>query len=275
MSVTLRIIQTGWSTSIQDHGRRGHAAVGVPTAGAVDKPSHDLANRLVGNPADAATLETCGGLVIEACTALIVATSADGHRHTLRAGDRLTVSAPPDGVWGYLAVRGGVDVAAVLGSRSQDTLCGLGPTPLEPGVELGLGNDPRTDLLADHGPLRRREMPVRVWPGPRAEWFDGGMDSLTRCSWIVQRDISRVGVRLSAGTFAFTAARPAGASASEGLVEGAIQVTPSGEPIVMLANHPTTGGYPVIAVVDPDDIATVAQAAPGSTVRFTPATNGR
>jgi biotin-dependent carboxylase-like uncharacterized protein len=273
--VALRIIDTGWSTTVQDHGRRGFAAIGVPTAGPVDRPSHDLANRLVGNPVGAATFETCGGLVIEARTPLIVATSADGHRHTLRAGDRLTVTAPSDGVWGYLAVRGGLDVPPVLGSRSHDTLSGLGPPPLERGADIGVGDDPRTDLPADHAPPRRGEMPLHVWPGPRAEWFHGGPGALTGRSWVVQADISRVGVRLSAGPFDSTRERPAGVTASEGLVEGAVQITPSGEPIVMLANHPTTGGYPVIAVVDPADIAILAQAPPGSVVRFTLASNDR
>jgi biotin-dependent carboxylase-like uncharacterized protein len=270
VSGALRIIEGGWSSTIQDLGRVGFAHLGVPAAGAVDAGRHALANRLVGNEASAATIETAGGLVVEAVGAVVAATSSDGSRYTLQPGDRLRVDAPDGGVWSYLAIRGGLDIEPVLGSRSTDTLSGLGPPAIRAGQELPVGHDPHSELATDLAPVRQHLRVVRVWPGPRVDWFASGLQALTRREWIVGSDVSRVGARLSAGRFEPVAAM-AEQMASEGLVTGAIQITPAGEPIVMLANHPTTGGYPVIAVVDPDDVPIVAQARPGTTLRFRPA----
>jgi biotin-dependent carboxylase-like uncharacterized protein len=267
MSGGIRVVETGWSTTIQDRGREGFAHLGVPRAGAVDAAAQALANRLVGNNERAATLETAGGLVVEAMGAVVAATSGDGIRHTLQPGERVRVDPPHDGVWGYLAVRGGIIVDAVLGSRSHDTLSGVGPPAIRSGDRLAVGDDPHTDLLADHAPVRPLRRDVRLWPGPRAAWFRDGLAALVDQHWQVGRDVSRVGARLSVGRFEPSAAMPA-RIASEGLVVGAVQITPGGEPIVMLANHPTTGGYPVLAVVEPDDIANIAQAPPGTTIRF-------
>lgn len=264
------IVELGWSTTVQDLGRRGFAHLGVPRAGAVDAFQQAVVNRLVGNDVRAATLETAGGLVVEAIGAVVAATSGDGGRHILRSGQRLRVDPPADRVWAYLALRGGVATDEVLGSRSQDTLSGIGPTAVRAGDRLVLGDDPHTPLVTDLAPVRPVPRVVRLWPGPRTGWFDRGLDALVGQPWTVGSDVSRVGVRLSAGTFGPSASMPERMS-SEGLVAGAIQITPAGEPIVMLANHPTTGGYPVIAVVDPDDIAIVAQSRPGSAIRFRPA----
>jgi biotin-dependent carboxylase-like uncharacterized protein len=273
--LALLIVEAGWSTTIQDRGRPGRASLGVPTAGAVDRSSLALANRLVGNGPDAAALETAHGLVVEAVGALIVATSSDGIRHTMRAGDRLVVGRPPDGMWGYLAVRGGIDVAPVLGSRSHDTLAGLGPPALSAGTVLPVGREPASELPADLAPPRDRPQVVRVWPGPQHGWF-GGLDQMAGRTWTVGPDVSRVGVRLTTGALVPRTRRRVtggeetdhGTMSSFALIEGAIQITPSDEAIVMLANHPTTGGYPVIAVVEPDDIPIVAQARPGTNVGF-------
>lgn len=272
----LRIVELGWGTTVQDRGRRGHAALGVPRSGAVDARSHELANRLVGNEPGAAALETNRGLVVEATTATIVSVSSDGARYTLSAGERVRVDARPGEMWAYLAVRGGVVVEPVLGSLSHDTLAGIGPPPLAAGDLLLAGRDPLSEMPADLAPPIDAAGRPRVWPGPQVDWF-ASLDPLLGVTWTVTADISRVGVRLAAravtdeeeatvvadGPFGPTRSMP-----SEGLVEGAIQVTPSGQPIVMLANHPTTGGYPVIAVVEPDDIGIVAQTPPGSTIRF-------
>jgi biotin-dependent carboxylase-like uncharacterized protein len=262
----LVVVDVGWGTTVQDVGRPGLAHVGVPTAGAVDRRTHELVNRLAGNAAGAATLETLGGLVVEAVEAVVVARSTDSSRHTLRPGERLRVDPAVDHLWGYLAVRGGIDVDVVLGSRSHDTLSGIGPPPLAAGVGLAAGHEPSSALAAELAPTQRDERPVRLWPGPQADWFAGGIDLLVGGSWTVGSDVSRVGARLVAGDF--PRRRPADAMPSAGLVPGAVQITPSGEPIVMLANHPTTGGYPVIAVVDPDDLPLVAQTRPGSHLRF-------
>ena len=154
-SASLRVVAAGWGTTVQDHGRPGLAHLGVPTSGAVDREAHDRSNRLVGNPPDAATIETRGGLVIEALRPVVAATSADGQRHTLQAGDTVRID-PADGqMWAYLAVRGGIEIEPVLGSRSTDTLSGLGPAPIAAG---------------DGGPCRRRSghrTRGRAGTGPR------------------------------------------------------------------------------------------------------------
>ena len=264
----LRIVQVGLATTVQDRGRRGLAHLGVPTAGAVDRRTHDLMNRLVGNPPDAATIETMGALIVEALRPLVVASSTDASRHTIAAGARIRVDAPPGSVWAYLAVRGGIDVEPVLGSRSHDTLGGVGPSRLDVDALVPVGPDPGTALSVDHAPTRGPVGPrVRIWDGPQHDWFIGGTQSLIRRSWRVTSELSRVGVRLEAGEFdRSTRSQPQ--MQSIGLTPGAVQITPAGEPIVMLANHPTTGGYPVIAVVEPDDLADVVQARPGSLVQF-------
>ncbi len=268
MTPALRIVQVGFATTVQDRGRTGLAHLGVPSAGAVDRPTHDLVNRLVGNPPDAATIETMGALVVEALRPVVVAMSTDASRRTITAGTRIRVDAAPGSVWAYLAVRGGVTVEPVLGSRSHDTLGGVGPAPLVTDSFVPIGPDPDTPLTADHAPqpapVAHR---VRIWDGPQHDWFVGGVQNLIDRGWRVTNELSRVGVRLETGDFPrSTRARPR--MPSIGLATGAVQITPAGEPIVMLANHPTTGGYPVIGVVDPDDLAVLAQTRPGAAVRF-------
>lgn len=267
-SPALRIVQVGFATTVQDRGRAGLAHLGVPAAGAVDRPTHDLMNRLVGNPTEAATIETMGALVVEALRPVVVATSTDASRRTIAAGTHIRVDAAPGSVWAYLAVRGGVAVDPVLGSRSHDTLGGVGPAPLTTDSLLPVGPDPGTALTADHAPqpdvTQRR---LRLWDGPQHDWFIGGVQNLIQREWRVTSELSRVGVRLEAGHFP-RSTRAQSQMSSMGLATGAVQITSAGEPIVMLANHPTTGGYPVIGVVDPDDLAALAQTRPGAAVQF-------
>jgi biotin-dependent carboxylase-like uncharacterized protein len=261
----LEIVDAGWSTTIQDRGRAGFAHLGVPTAGAIDPPLAALVNRLVGNDEGAAVLETAGGLVVRAIGPVLVATSGELAPRTVPAGSELTVPIDGDRTWSYLAVRGGIDVAEVLGSRSHDTLSGVGPPPIGPGARLIIGDDPATAITVDVAQLRRPADRVRVWPGPRADWFgNDALDRLTAGAWVVAT-VSRVGLRLSGPALRRLVDDEL---ASEGLVAGAIQVPHDGQPVVMLADHPTTGGYPVIAVVDPDDLPTMAQRRVGSTVHF-------
>ncbi len=264
----LRVLQVGFATTVQDRGRRGLTHLGVPTAGAVDRRTHDLVNRLVGNPPDAATIETMGALVVEALRPLVVASSTDASRHTVAAGTRIRIDAPAGSVWAYLAVRGGIDVDPVLGSRSQDTLGGVGPAALQNDSLVPVGPDPGTALPVDHAPTRGSTATrVRIWDGPQHDWFVGGTQSLIRRPWRITSELSRVGVRLEAGEFGHST-RSQTQMQSIGLMPGAVQITPAGEPIVMLANHPTTGGYPVIGVVEPADLADVVQTRPGSLVHF-------
>jgi biotin-dependent carboxylase-like uncharacterized protein len=266
----ITVIQPGWATTIQDTGRPGYAHLGVPCAGAVDRGLAALVNRLVGNEPTAALLETAGGLVLRADVPVVVATSTQPAPVVMAAGEVLEVAPDSDRTWTYVAVRGGIDAPAVLGSRSRDTLSGLGPPPPNAGERLALGADPGTPLTADVAPVAPRRAVARVWSGPRIDWF-GSEAFAALCAttgWSVAAAVSRVGMRLGGPPLARAVAREL---PSEGLVTGAVQVTHDGLPVVMLADHPTTGGYPVIAVVDPEDLSDLAQARPGTTVRFVPA----
>lgn len=262
----LHVVRTGWATTLQDAGRPGYAALGVPTSGALDPAMRALLNRLVGNPQHAAVLESAGGLVLRADGPCVTATSVELAITARRAGATIGVD-PADGeLWGYLAVRGGIIVDPVLGSVSHDTLSGLGPAPIAEGRRLGVGPDPGTAISIDQVPRPPRPPSLRIWPGPRLDWFaDDAFAHLTSTTWTVSGQTGRVGVRLDGEP---PRRRRAEELPSEGLVLGAIQVPPDGRPVVMLADHPTTGGYPVIAVVDPADVGHLAQRRPGATVRF-------
>jgi biotin-dependent carboxylase-like uncharacterized protein len=276
MSVLLT--SRGWATTLQDSGRSGFAHLGVPRSGPVDRRTFDLVNRLVGNAPGATAMETAGGLVVTALAPTIVASSSDGARVTLGTGDHLRVDPAATVRWAYLAVRGGFEVDAVLGSRSQESVSGLGPPSLIDGDVLTVGDDPGTPMPAEFGPLRTRSGPIRIWAGPRTDWWVDGLGILTDRRWTVTAEVSRVGLRLQPddgdNRHEPTTGRWKASMPSEGVADGAIQMPPSGEPIVMLADHPTTGGYPVIAVVDPDDLHRLAQAGPGATIAFASAQSG-
>ena len=260
----LRIIAPGVATTIQDLGRPGYAHLGIPPAGVIDPALTGLLNRLVGNPPDAAVIETAGGLTVEAVRPVIVATSRHAAPHALRSGER--VSIPPGGgrQWHYLVARGGLATPLVLGSRSHDTLSGLGATLIVAGVELPVGEE-TGEPIADIAPIGEVAERAHIGPGPRADWFDGDpLGALTARPLTITAS-SRIGVRLRGAQLV---RRRAEELPSEGLVRGAIQVPPDGDPIMMLADHPTTGGYPVVAVVDAVDVATVAQHLEGTTVRL-------
>lgn len=265
MSGAVEILDAGVGTTIQDRGRPGYAHLGVSASGVVDPGLAATVNRLVGNPGDLAVLETCGNLVVRAVTAVLVASSTAPAPVSLRPGDVCTIR--PDGrrAWHYLALRGGIDVEPVLGSRSTDTLSGLGPPPPAAGDLLPVGDEPRNPVVADVAPLPIPVDVARATPGPRADWFADGWERLVgETNWTVTV-ASRIGVRLRGVRLE---RRVEAELPSEGLVRGAIQVPPDGDPVMMLADHPTTGGYPVIAVVDPDDVAIVAQRLGGSTLRI-------
>ncbi|MET0146728.1 MAG: biotin-dependent carboxyltransferase family protein [Ilumatobacteraceae bacterium] len=262
----LVVVDAGWATSIQDAGRPGRADIGVPRSGAVDAPTRAVLNRLVGNPDDAAVLETLGGLRLTLTTGGVVASAAEHAARAVGADEEISVDPRPGHLWAYLAVRGGIAVEPVLGSRSRDSVSGLGPPAVLAGARLPIGRDPGTPILVDQAPPPTSDGTVRIWPGPRLDWFaDGAFDQLCATAWTVSSDVSRVGARLDGPPLArpITAELP-----SEGLLIGAIQVPSDGRPVVMLADHPTTGGYPVVAVVDGRDLATIGQSRPGAQVRF-------
>ncbi|WP_455709626.1 5-oxoprolinase subunit C family protein [Micromonospora sediminicola] len=189
-----------------------------------------------------------------------------GRPLALPAGAVLHVGPARAGVRTWLAVSGGIAVEPVLGSRATDTLSGLGPLPLRDGDRLPLGTPagppPPVDVAVDR-PVPA-EVRLAVRPGPRQDWFTpAAFDLLCRDAYTVGPDSNRVGARLAGAALPRAVA---GELPSEGLVLGAVQVPPDGQPLVFLADHPTTGGYPVIGVVD--DVTALAQARPGTTVRF-------
>jgi biotin-dependent carboxylase-like uncharacterized protein len=283
VSRSLEVLATGPLATVQDLGRPGHAHWGVSRSGAADRASARLANRLVGNPEAAASIEvTFGGLRVRATGDLLV--SVTGAPCPVRVGERavgtngpvelpsgqeLTLAPPDRGLRSYVAVRGGVDVAPVLGSRATDVLGELGPPVLRDGDQLPVG-----DLGAEHTPVDLAavrdpvdgEVELRVLFGPRDDWFTReAHDRLLAETWVAAPDSSRIGLRLAGVPLE---RRRDDELASEGVVRGALQVPPSGSPTIFLADHPVTGGYPVICVVLDEDVDRAAQVRPGQPVRF-------
>jgi biotin-dependent carboxylase-like uncharacterized protein len=270
------VVAAGVLTTVQDAGRVGWAHLGVARAGALDAPAAELANRLVGNPPGAAGLElTLAGCVLRLHAAAVIAVTGApaGVRVagspvefaapvTVPAGAEVHIGRARHGVRSYLAVSGGVDVPPVLGSRSTDTLSGLGPPPLRDGDLLPLGAAVGAASSTVDVSAFPSTVDVEVAPGPRADWFAApGLVG----SYVVSPRSNRIGLRLT-GTAPVRVRH--GELPSEGIVLGAVQVPADGQPIVFLADHPTTGGYPVIAIVHPDGLARLAQARPGTTVVF-------
>lgn len=275
------VVSPGPLTTVQDLGRPGLAALGVPLAGAVDRAALRAANRLVGNPAGAAGLETTlvGPELLVEDDAVMAVTGARcdvsvgdlvvgaGRAVTVRRGRTVRLGPAREGVRSYLAVRGGIDVPAVLGSRSTCTLSGIGPRPLAAGDRLPVGSAVEGVVgAAEQLPAIDVEPVLRVVPGPRDDAFAAGaLELLTSSAYVVSARSDRSGVRLEGPALQRISSDEL---PSEGVVPGAVQVPPDGQPILFLANSPTTGGYPVIGVVLPVDLAHAAQARPGTRVRF-------
>jgi biotin-dependent carboxylase-like uncharacterized protein len=282
----LTVHRPGPLSTVQDLGRPGQAHLGVPPSGALDVPAYELANRLTGNAHGVAALETTlGGLCVSADRAVVVAVTGapaplriDGRPAALHCplalapGQQLTLGVPAVGVRSYLAVRGGITVTPVFGSRSTDILSGLGPEPLRCGDTLPVGRPQApvpwiSEAAAGSYPAT---IWLQVFPGPRADWFaDGTFASLRTATYRVSEKSNRVAVRLQGPELHRFNRREL---LSEGLVIGAVEVPPDGQPLIFLADHPTTGGYPAVAVVDPAGLPQLAQARPGAPVRFLPCT---
>jgi biotin-dependent carboxylase-like uncharacterized protein len=265
----IEVLETGPLVTVQDRGRFGLAHLGVPRAGALDAPAAALANRLVGNEPDAAVLESLlGGLVLRTdagCWVAVTGAAGPGGVQWLAAGAELRVGHPATGLRSYVAVAGGFAVDPVLGSRSTDTLAWVGPPPVRAGTVLPIG-PPVGEPRPLDTPRTPRPGELRVVPGPREDWFVAdALDLLCTTAWAVGADSNRVGLRLEGPALRRTRE---GELASEGMVLGAVQVPPNGQPVVFLADHPPTGGYPVIGVVEVDDLWQCAQLRPGQTVRF-------
>jgi biotin-dependent carboxylase-like uncharacterized protein len=277
--MTLYVRAVGPAVLVQDLGRPGWAHLGVPRSGALDPPAAAFANRLVGNAPDAACLEVLlGGLAITtdagcwaAVTGATCDVTVDGRPREFAApvrlapGGEIRLGTPFRGLRSYVAFAGGIDVEPVLGSRSRDTLGGVGPPPLEAGDKLEVGSAAGSPGAADT-PRPPLAGPLHISPGPHAHRVDGDpVHLLCRTSYVVSTSADRIGMRLTGVPLPLlTAAElPSG-----GMVLGAVQVPPDGLPVLFLADHPTTGGYPVVAVVDEADLWQCAQLRPGEPVRF-------
>ncbi len=280
----LEVLATGPQSLVQDLGRPGYAAVGVGRSGAADRAAYLLAGRLLGEPEGRAALEvTLGGLVVRAhgsFTVVVTGAAAParidgrpvGHAAPVHLpdGSVLALGMPTAGLRSYLAVRGGFDVEPVLGSRSTDTLSGIGPAPVAIGQTLPIGEPgsggPTVDLAPVAGPTGA-VIELTLLLGPRFEWL-ADPDALIRTTWTASARSNRIGMRLD-GPPQDRAARWLGVELpSEGVVVGSVQLPPDGRPIVFLADHPVTGGYPVVAVLTQGAIDRAAQCRPGQSVRF-------
>ncbi len=289
----IEVVAPGVQTLVQDGGRHGMAGLGIAPSGALDAPSMRAANRLVGNPVDACVLESLpGGLQLRCHGRATLAVTGAAVPLTLRAadgrawpvpshacvalddGDILAFGAPRAGVRSYVAVRGGWQVAPVLGSCATDTLAHIGPPALQAGQRLAVGAVPAAALQATQAaeapppwPRAGDEVVLDVVLGPRTDWFTPeALARLARQPWRVTPQSNRVGMRLEG-------AQPLPRSRtdelpSEGTVHGAIQVPANGQPVLFLADHPLTGGYPVIGAVASHHLGLAAQIPVGCSVRF-------
>lgn len=280
----LEVLATGPLALVQDLGRPGLAAVGVGRSGAADREAFRLGARLLAQDYDHAALEvTFGGLEVRAVGDLMLVLTGAPTPATVEKrrvgpygpfelpdGDTLGLGRPTVGLRTYVSVRGGVDVPAVLGSRATDTLAGLGPNPLAAGTVLPVGAAPVTFPNVDIAPapeLSADPLVLRAWLGPRDDWLaDPG--ALATGTWTVSSRSDRVGIRLEGQVLERSPRHAEQELPSEGVVRGAVQVPPGGQPVLFLADHPVTGGYPVVAVVGEADADRAAQAVPGQTVRF-------
>lgn len=271
------------SATVQDLGRAGRARLGISRSGALDRGAVRLANRLLGNADDAATIEIAlGGFAATALRDLwIVVTGAwaplriDGRPvdpyvpQRWRTGVRLEIGWGGHGARSYLGVRGGMDVSSAADSRSTDTLAGLGPDRIAAGAELAVGaGAPHPIPPLEIAPWGWPADPIEVelGPGPRADEFAPlAHRALVEEVWTVAAQTDRIGMRLDGPVLP---RRATGEVPSEGMVPGAMQVPPHGRPVILLADGPVTGGYPVIAVVTDATLDRLAQAGPGTRVRF-------
>ncbi|TDU30577.1 carboxyltransferase domain-containing protein [Arthrobacter sp. JUb115] len=293
----LKIIDAGLQSLLQDAGRIGYGNLGVGVAGAADPAAFHQANRLVGNQPGQAVIENLGSritveaeqdqvLALTGAEAELWITPAEDDQvrtprqaaanapFALLHGERLEVEPAGRGLRSYLAVRGTIEQEPVLGSLSTDTLSGVGPQPLQAGGMLPV-NRPQLGHIVGNSEPSTLPVPddngvytLRAMPGPRADWFgQAGLDQLAAQIWDVTSESNRVGVRLDTGQQPLQRVR-SGELASEGVARGSLQVPPSGLPVLFLADHPVTGGYPVIATVIAEDLSAAAQLPPGSRIRF-------
>lgn len=299
----LSVEQPGMQLLIQDLGRPGYSDLGVSRAGVADEAAARQANRLVGNPEDAAVLEALqGGAALRATGTLVMAatgaelplsvTAEDGSTRNLQmrtpfvltAGDLLQLGQADRGLRTVLAIRGGITGQSELGSLSSDTMSGLGPAALSPGNTITAGNaagrnpvgEPEPSTLAS--PDETGALTLRFTYGPREDWFEAAeQQRLATQAWKVTQQANRIGIRLEPAVTAEEGDQPRPLQRarneelpSEGVARGSLQMPPQGNPVLFLNDHPVTGGYPVIGVIIPQDLPAAAQLRPGETLRLRP-----
>lgn len=278
------VLRAGSLTIVEDAGRSGLGHLAIPPSGALDTRSWRLANRLVGNHEEAAVLETTmNGIALQvACHCVAAVTGAvapitvDGSPAgwgiplMLDPGQVLNVGFATAGVRSYVALSGGIDALPVFGSRSTDLLSGLGPPPLSDGdvVPLGVVHGPIPAIDFAPYPAPDNEICLPIYLGPRHDWLsEEAISSLSQKTWTVATTSNRIGLRLKGPSLTRIREEEL---LSEGIVTGSVQIPPDGQPVIFLADHPTTGGYPVVGVVDDEGLLLCAQARPGTLVSFRP-----
>jgi biotin-dependent carboxylase-like uncharacterized protein len=282
----LHILKPGLLTTVQDLGRYGHQASGVPVAGPMDTFSHRLANQLTGNAIDAATLEiTLIGpdMIVEADTTMAIAgaqfevTCDDrpiglGASFAVTRGQRLKFGRVMQGARAYLAVAGGIETPPVLGSRATHLVSHMGGfdgRALQSGDRVPIGNSPQPrpprKSVGLTLPSKGRAL-LRVMPGPQADWFqDDALKAIASVSFRISPQSNRMGYRLQGPPLVRASE---GELISEPLGIGAIQVPAAGEPILLMADRQTAGGYPKIGYVISADLPIAGQLAPGDFIEF-------
>lgn len=283
------VARPGALTTFQDSGRPGLAHLGVPRSGALDIKSYLLANRLVGNQAGTTVLETTfDGVSLSFSSAVLVAVTgalADvmvngqpvGWSMPIYVpeGAHLDVGAAKVGLRSYVAVAGGFQVAPVLGSRSRDLLSGLGPSPLVANELIAIGPGSSSTPAIDFAPYLPLgdSLPLTVHPGPRRNWLTKKAEhDLFSQRYQVLPESNRIALRFKGSPIErhYHEELP-----SEAVVWGALELLPTGEVIVFLADHPTTGGYPVVGVIDETSASLCAQLRSGDQVHFARARSWR
>jgi 5-oxoprolinase (ATP-hydrolysing) subunit C len=287
----LRILSPGARTTVQDGGFRGGRGQGVPGCGVLDADALWLVNALLNNDAGTAAIEVAlTAPTLRAEGGPVRLALGDGLRGVVRAPDgssrtvgswtattlqtdaELVLSAPDRGATALIGIAGGLDLPLILGSRSTCLKAGFGgfhgralrAGDLLPVAHAGAVQDP--DLCLP--PLPVSTGPFRIVPGPQAEWFDAAqMARFLDEAWTVTPDLDRMGLRLAGRAITFAAGRGPDIT-SDGIAPGTIQVPGSGQPIILLADAQTTGGYPKIATIIGADLPRLARAMPGDSLRF-------
>lgn len=286
--MSIKVLSPGMLSTVQDGGRKGYAALGFTASGVMDLRSYHLANALVENFTDEAVIEmtVMGGKFLFLESNYIAITGADMKPKLegqpikmyetvfVKRGETLSFSTADSGMRTYLAVCGGIDVPIVMGSRSTNLKCkigGLDGRQLKSGdiIPFLRGNDEFNKNLFHSVPKEKfdsNEITVRVILGPQDDYFtENGINTFLNTKFCVSNESDRMGCKLSGEKIEY---KDSVDIISDGIVFGSIQVPRSGNPIIMLADRQTTGGYAKIATVISVDLPLLAQAKPGTKINF-------